>query len=161
MKRLLVILLVCLAAPAAAYARPIDKSDGTLTITNGRGVVVVGGRGTVLGRIGSGSISVLDLTPNDASSPYVYGYDQAQSDPGSSVVTYRGAGMRFRIVGGGYRIVVAGRGIDIVAVGQGTLRFPATSAVTDGRFSLDGAAFQDVPDGPFTGTFGGTSSSGG
>jgi hypothetical protein len=161
-KRLLVILLVFLAAPAAAFAAPRDKNDGTLTVNNGRGTIVVAGRGTVLGRVASGTITIVDLTPNDKSVPWVsQNWDSVQTDPVSGTTTYRGTAMRFRVVGGAFRVTLAGRGVDVVAVGQGTVRFPATGSLAGGRFSLDGAAFQDVPDTPFSGTYGGQSSSGG
>ncbi len=164
-KRLLVILLVALAAPAAAVAAvaaPHDKTDGTLAVKGGRGMVVIQARGTVLGRISGGAVTITDLNPFDSNLPQVTGAESVQPDAtNSSATTYSGTGIRFRFVGAAYKIVLVGRGIDIAAVGQGKVRFPVTGTANDGQFSLDGGPFQDVPALPFVGSFGGTASVGG
>jgi hypothetical protein len=164
-KRLLVILLVALAAPAVAVAAvsgPRDKSDGTLAVKNARGMVVIQARGTVLGRIDSGVVTITDLNPFDAKLPQVVGAESVQPDPtNSSATQYSGTGIRFRFVGAAYKITLVGRGIDIAAVGQGKIRFVGADTANDGEFSLDGGPFQDVPALPFVGSFGVAASSGG
>ncbi|MGZ4388581.1 MAG: hypothetical protein ACXVZL_04290 [Gaiellaceae bacterium] len=162
MKRLLVILLVALAAPAAAVAAPHDKTDGTLAVKGGKGMIVIQARGTVLGRIDSGAVTITDLNPFDSNLPQVVGAESVQPDPTNTTATkYIGTGIRFRFVGAAYKITLVGRGIDIAAVGQGKVRFPVTGTANDGQFSLDGGPFQDVPALPFVGSFGGTASVGG
>ena len=164
-KRLLVILLVALAAPAAAVAAvsaPHDKTDGTLAVKNARGMIVIQARGTVLGRITSGAITITDVNPFDSNLPQVVGAESILPDPtNSSATVYSGTAIRFRFVGANYKIVLIGRGIDIAAVGQGRVRFPVAGAPNDGQFSLDGGPFQDVPALPFSGTFGLSTSIGG
>lgn len=165
MKRLLVILLVALAAPAAAVAAvaaPHDKTDGTLAVKDARGMIVIQARGTVLGRIDRGAVTITDMNPFDTNQPQVVGAESIQPDPtNTSATIYSGAGIRFRFVGAAYRITLVGRGIDIAAVGQGKVRFPVTGTANDGQFSLDGGPFQDVPALPFTGSFGGAAPVGG
>lgn len=161
MKRLALVFLLCaLAVPAAALAAPRDKSDGTLAVKDARGMIVLTARGTVIGRVGTGAITVVDSSPFGDDAPQVLGYDSRQVDPTNPDATiYKGTSMRFRYFGGAYKLTFVGRGIDIVAVGQGRVRFPVVVTSNDGRFALDGNAFQDVPSQPFTATFGGTSSS--
>lgn len=164
-KRLLVILLVALAAPAAAVAAvaaPHDKTDGTLAVKDARGMIVIQARGTVLGRIDRGAVTITDMNPFDTNQPQVVGAESIQPDPtNTSATIYSGAGIRFRFVGAAYKITLVGRGIDIAAVGQGKVRFPVTGTANDGQFSLDGGPFQDVPALPFTGSFGGAAPVGG
>ena len=164
-KRLLVILLVALAAPAAAVAAvtaPHDKTDGTLAVKAARGMIVIQARGTVLGRIDNGVVTITDLNPFDTNLPQVVGAESVQPDATNpSATTYKGTGIRFRFVGAAYKITLIGSGIDIAAVGKGKVRFPVTGTANDGQFSLDGGPFQDVPALPFTGSFGGTTPVGG
>lgn len=164
-KRLVLILLVALAAPAAAVAAPTDKSDksdGTLAVKDARGMIVIAAKGTVLGRIDQGAVAITDLNPFDANQPQVVGAESSQVDPTNpNTTTWRGNGIRFRIVGASYRLTAIGRGIDIAAVGQGKVRFPVTGIANDGQFSIDGGPFQGVPALPFVGSFGGAALTGG
>lgn len=161
-KRLLLILLVALATPAVAVAGPRDRTDGTLAVRDARGMIVITARGTVLGRVDRGAVTITDLNPFDTNGPQVVGADDQQVDPNDpSTTTWSGTNMRFRFVGSSYKITLVGRGIDIAAVGQGRVRFPVSGTSNDGQFSLDGAPFQDVPALPFAGSFGGPSIVGG
>ena len=65
-----------------------------------------------------------------------------QTRVGARTVLYRGAGLRFRMLGGAYRIVVRGTGIDVEAVGRGVVVLdgdPRVEGEDTGLYSLDGA----------------------
>jgi hypothetical protein len=117
---LLSLLLAALVAPAAILAADSPKRAGTLSVEGAVGVVKVTARGGLLGRIESGSIQVVDLSPNDRWFPVVNGLGRGV------VVTMKGENISFRLLGGQYRLVLRGRGISIAARGQG-------SALLDGE----------------------------
>jgi len=123
----------------AAYAA--EPSGGTLSVERGRGVVILDLRGSILGRLSSGTLRVTDQTPLDRFTPLVVGRRVTQERLGPRTVVYRGQGLRFRMLGGGYRTVVRGAGIDISAVGKGVAVLDGEPrAVLDdaGLYSLDG-----------------------
>ena len=117
-KSLLLLALLALALPAAGVGA-IEYGEGTLSVESGRGKVTVDARGAVIGRLGSGSITIWDLTPEDANEPVVWGDDLPVRLVGETGVRYSGTGLRFRVIGGRYRIAIAGRAIDVSAVGKG------------------------------------------
>ena len=125
----------------AAVAGAAEPNAGTLSVERGRGVVMVDLRGSVLGRLTTGSLRVTDQTPNDRYAALVVGKKVTQERLSPRTVIYRGLGLRFRMLGGGYRMVVRGSGIALSAVGRGTVvldgdpRFPGDDV---GVYSLDG-----------------------
>ncbi len=68
-------------------------------------------RGSVLGRLTTGTLRVTDQTPNDRYAALVVGRKVTQERLGPRTVLYRGQGLRFRMLGGGYRMVARGSGI--------------------------------------------------
>jgi len=136
-------LVVCAVAAAllAAGAGAAEPVAGTLTVENGRGVVTLDLRGSMLGRLKAGTLRVTDGTPWDAYSEIVVGRRVTQEQIGPRTVLYRGSNLRFRMLGGGYRVVARGIGIDISAVGRGVVildgepRFPGDDV---GMYSFDG-----------------------
>lgn len=112
--------LVAAAAGAASLAAA-EPSAGTLSIERGTGLVVLELRGSVLGRLASGTLRVTDTTPRDRFVPVVLGRRLAQERVGPRTVLYRGQGLRFRMVGGSYRIVIRGEGLSLSAVGRGVV----------------------------------------
>lgn len=132
----LLAVLACASALAAAllvgWAYAAEPDGGTLSVERGRGVVTLDLRGSILGRLSSGTLRVTDQTPGDRFGALVVGREITQKRLGPRTVLYRGQGLRFRMLGGGYRIVVRGFGIDVSAVGKGV-------AVLDGepRFAGD------------------------
>jgi hypothetical protein len=151
MRKLVVVVLVALAVPAAAFARPVERGDGTLAVKNAVGQVTVRATGTMLGRVTSGTVTIVDLSPGGTNDTQVFGYDRKPRLrlDGSSV--YQGNDMRFRIVGGQYSVVVTGSGINFSAVGRGTI---VGQGVSDGVFSTDGSPFRPVQPLLYTDTFG-------
>jgi hypothetical protein len=135
-KSLVLVALLALAIPVAGYAAA-HAGEGTLSVDNGHGKVIVQAKGAILGRLTSGSVVVYDLTPNDAFEPYVSGDDYVRL-VGETGLQYGGRNLRFRLIGGAYRIVVRGAGIDLSVVANG---FAVLEGDTEdsGVYSVDGA----------------------
>jgi hypothetical protein len=131
-----------LLASAGASAGAGEPTSGTLSVEKGKGLVVFDFRGSVLGRLTSGTLRVTDQTPNDRYAPLVTGKKVTQDRIGPRTVLYRGQGLRFRLVGGGYRMVTRGTGISVSAVGRGVVvldgepRWPGDDV---GIYSRDGS----------------------
>jgi hypothetical protein len=139
--RKLAVLLCSITALAAAAAALAQPAPGTLSVERGRGVVMIDLKGSVVGRITSGSLRVTDHTPNDRFTAVVYGRKLTQERAGPRTIVYRGAGLRFRMLGGGYRMVARGSGITVSAVGRGSVMLdgePRFTADDLGVYSLDG-----------------------
>jgi hypothetical protein len=135
-------LFVCaLTVLSVATAWAAEPTGGTLSVERGRGSVLIDLKGSVVGRITAGSLRVTDHTPNDRYAAVVYGRKLTQERVGPRTVLYRGAGLRFRMLGGGYRIVLRGAGITVSAVGRGTVVLDAEQRFLGddvGVYSLDG-----------------------
>ena len=130
--------LLVLALPVAGVAS-VRSGEGTLAIEDGVGKVALQARGGVIGRLDRGSVTIYDLTPEDAYQPWVFGDDQPVRFVGESGIRYAGLGLRFRLIGGKYRIVIDGRGIDLSVVARGSGSITAGAAIDPGVYSLDGA----------------------
>jgi hypothetical protein len=141
----LLLLVLVLALPAAAWAIRVMPGDGTLVVDNGRGVVIVRARGAIIGRFDSGRLTVDDPVEGDGSGPIVYGAERIR-DLSATRTLYIGEDVRFRMIGGAYRVQIQAVGIDVSAVGRGTATLDA-SGFTDqpGRFSINGGPFQPMP----------------
>ena len=141
MRKLLVLLCAFGVFALAAVAWAAEPAAGTLSVERGKGVVMLDLKGSVVGRIATGSLRVTDLTPNDRYTAVVSGRRLTQERFGPRTVLYRGQGLRFRLLGGGYRMVARGSGITVSAVGRGVVvldgepRFDGDDA---GVYSLDG-----------------------
>jgi hypothetical protein len=141
--RKLILVLCTLAAFAgiAATAWAVEPTAGTLSVERGKGVVMVDLRGSLLGRLTTGSLRVTDHTPNDRYTALVVGRKVTQERLGPRTVLYRGQGLRFRMLGGGYRVVARGSGISVSAVGRGVVMLdaePKFAGDDAGVYSLDG-----------------------
>lgn len=142
-KTLFLLALLALAVPVAGLSAE-RAGEGTLSVEDGRGTVTIQARGGVIGRLERGTVTIFDLTPEDANDAVVFGDDQPVLFVGETGIRYRGAGIRYRLIGGSFRIVISGRGIDLSAVGKGngTIR---GEAVDPGLYSLDGADCRKDP----------------
>lgn len=136
-KTLFLLALLAVALPVAAVAMT-RAGEGTLSVEDGRGKVNVSARGGVIGRLDRGTVTIFDTTPEDDNLPVVTGDDQPVVLVGENGIRYRGAGIRFRVIGGGFRVLIQGRGIDLSVVGKGT-GFIEGDILTPGVYSLDGA----------------------
>ncbi len=139
MRKTLVLLgLLAFALPVAGVAA-LSGGEGTLSVEDGVGKVTLQARGGVIGRIERGSVTIYDLSPEDAYEPYVVGDDQPVRFVGENGIRYGGIGLRFRLIGGNYRIVIEGRGIDLSVVAKGSGSITAGVAADPGVYALDGA----------------------
>jgi hypothetical protein len=112
-----------------------------LSVAGGKGVVVVQLKGSLLGRLDHGSVTVTDLTPNDRFAPIVTGRKLRQTRVARATVVYKGDQLRFRVVGGAFRIGIRGKGIDVSAVGRGFVSLAGDRAASGddaGTYSIDG-----------------------
>ena len=135
---LLVLLVFLVAVPAAAAAVAVSTADGELSVDSGRGKVTVDARGGIIGRFTDGKVSILDLTPDDAFDPVVFGNELPSVDLPNGAVVYRGTNVRFRLVGGRYKVFVHAVGIDLSAVGNGLVWLESDGSRFPGTYSLDG-----------------------
>jgi hypothetical protein len=145
MRRLLLILsLLALLAPAAAFALRGQPGDGTLVIENGRGVVQVTARGGLIGRADSARITIEDPNPNDGT-VIISGAVRAH-DLSDTKTVYTGTDIRFRITSGFFRIKVVGVGINLGAVARGSVIIQGVGGPDDGTYAFDNDAPQSLPD---------------
>ncbi|MDX6435486.1 MAG: hypothetical protein QOK34_320 [Gaiellaceae bacterium] len=150
MRRLLTFaVLVALALPAAVAARTLGPSDGTLSVSDGRGTVVISGHGAVIGNFARGSVMINDPIDGDGTGPIVTGDDWGPAEKSPTATTWGGTKVRFRIIGGTFRVVVKGRGINLSVVGRGTVTLNGAGTGDDGTYSVNGAADTMLPDLPF------------
>jgi hypothetical protein len=161
------ILLACSLAAAtalAASAGAASTENGMVSIDEGRGIVGLDLRGSVLGRLRNGTIRVTDLTPRDRFGEIVFGRELVEEVVSPRTVVYRGQGIRFRMLGGAYKITIRGAGIELAAVGRGTVSLdgePRLLGDVTGLYSVSGvdcgiepALCDPLPDEPVRFTIG-------
>jgi hypothetical protein len=153
MRRLLVpVLLLATAVPATASAeRAGPPPDGTLAVRDGRGKVQMTVKGSLIGRLASGSITIEELAPDDDTEPVVRGYKTFKWGRNSNLRTYTGKNVRFRLIGGRYRVVLNGKGLFFSLVGKGRVTLNGNGSIEDGVFydgfySLNGSEEESLPD---------------
>jgi hypothetical protein len=142
------VLFACLLAAAAALAVApatatpnAEPTNGTLSVVRGKGFVMLEMRGSILGRLAYGTVTVTDQTPRDPYTATVAGKKLKELRVGPRTIRYKGQALRFRMVGGSWRVLVRGNGIALSAVGRGavTLQADRLSPLDDaGVYSLDG-----------------------
>jgi len=151
MRKLLAIIVVLLAVPAAAYSGPLPQPlDGTLSIRDGRGIVQLQARGSITGRFARGKITVTDPNPYDARRPVVYGASKT-TYRGAKTTIYQGRNIRFRLSGAHYTIRIEARGIFLSAIARGRGSVdgagdPAAGIFYDGVWSLNDEEYHSLPD---------------
>jgi len=98
---------------ASALAAKTPPPAGALSVEGGKGVIVVRASGGLLGRLGKGSVELVDLSVGDQWKPTVNGVTRSRR------TFYKGSNVNFRILGGDYRVTVKGEGISLSARGSG------------------------------------------
>jgi len=143
-------LLVCAAAASAALvvgtagalgATAAPPKAGQLSVEQGKGQVIVELKGNLLGRLTSGTVRIVDLTPKDRFVPLVGGRRLTVTRLGARTTQYKGRDLRYRMLGGRWKIVVKGNGIAISAVGRGAVTLDGDRRLPEdytGVYSLDG-----------------------
>jgi len=150
MRKLLVLLVVFLALPAAAYSQ-LRAQNGTLSIREGRGVVQLDARGSMTGRL-NGRLTVTDTKPFDAKRAVVYGATKTIYRNAKTTV-YQGKNVRFRLGGARFVIRMEGKAIFLSAIARGTGTLdgngdPAANVFYDGVWSLNDEPYHSLPDDP-------------
>jgi hypothetical protein len=142
-------MLAVLVAAGTAAARSDGPNDGTLTVRNADGRIVINGRGGVIGRFDKGQVTIKDPNPNDGTGPIVTGADSTQS-LGEKTTRYSGSKVRFRIIGGSFSVTVFATDIDLSAIGKGIVTLDGTavgkgSSDDEATYSVNGEAAQPFP----------------
>jgi hypothetical protein len=154
MRHLLVPALVLAAAfPVAALAERGAPPDGSLAVRDGRGKVVVVVKGSLIGRLGNGSLTIEELGSDEGTEPVVRGYRTFKWGRNGNARTYTGKGVRFRLIGGRYRVQFTGKGLHFSLVGKGRVQLDGSGSIEDGIFydgfySLNGSEEESLPDEP-------------
>ena len=124
--------LVAVLAVGLASASEAVAAAG-VSLTNGSGRVVMNVRGSLLGTLERGRLSVR-IQASDTQ-VFVDGTSVRQRTMPDGRVVYTGTGLRFRVFRGGWRVVIDGSGINASAGGRGLV-----SLRGNGQYSVDGAA---------------------
>lgn len=137
----LALLVICVLALAVPAGWSVTRPSGSLSIEDGRGAVMLKGRGIVIGRLEKGTVEIVDLTPVDQWSPRVNGV------PRGRTFGIRSRDVNFYIPGGRYRITVEGEGFSISARGQGTATLDGAPdpVGTTGTFSVGDSQTAPLP----------------
>ena len=148
MRKLLVLLVVALVLPVAAYSQ-LRASNGTLSVREARGVVQLDARGTMTGRL-NGRLTITDPRPFDSKRPLVYGAKKTIYRNARTTV-YQGKNLRFRLSGARFVIRMDGKAIFLSAIAHGTgtldgLGDPAANVFYDGVWSLNDEPYHSLPD---------------
>jgi hypothetical protein len=153
------IVLSCLVLPASAMAGLATVGDGTLSIRNGDGQMrLTLDRGVAIGRIGSGSLTVVDPKNDDCYALLVWD-DGERAEPVPVVVekalelrefrcVFKGTNMRFRLgglEGSNFRIVGTEIGLSAVGTGIGRIKGRLLDPV-DGTYAVNGEEYASLPD---------------
>jgi hypothetical protein len=144
-------LLCFLVAFGAAPAEAAAPGDGTLSVRDAKGLVQLSSRGTMIGRITSGKLTVTDPNPFDARRPIVLGAEKRTTSRNQKTTIYTGKDIRLRITGGLAHVRFEGRGIHLSAVGRGRGLLdgagdPTTGVFFDGVWSLNDEDYHSLPD---------------
>ena len=151
MRRLLILCaLVGLAVPAGIQAA--TAADGTLSVKNATGVVMVNANGVIIGHADKARITITDADSTDGR-VIVLGWDRKVL-LGPTKTVYFGDDMRFKLLGGDNILFIRGSGISLSAVGEGKVSLDGGNVANDGKYSIDDGPFKSLPDSYQTFSFG-------
>jgi len=150
MRKLMVLLVLALVLPAAAYSQ-LRVPSGTLSVREGRGVVQLDARGSMTGRV-NGRLTITDTKPFDSKRPLVYGAKKTTYRNARTTV-YQGKNLRFRLSGARFVIRMDGKAIFLSAIARGTgmldgVGDPTANVFYDGVWSLNDEPYHSLPDDP-------------
>ena len=143
--------VLTLAVPAVALALQANSDDGTLSVRNGHGKVILKPfDGSALGRVVNGTVVIVDPVFGDGGSADVWGCDKQPPTTSDHVTVCGGTNLRLRIIDGKYKLIIIGTGISLSAVGTGQVtldgRGDDASVKADGLFSLNDSVYKSLPD---------------
>jgi hypothetical protein len=149
-KLLVLITLLAVLSAAPTSAAPAPRSQGTLSVRDGKGLVQLSARGSMIGRFQRGKVTITDPNPHDSRRAVVLGAERIVSR-GAKTTVYSGKDVRFRIVGWLAHVRIEGRGIHLSAVGSGRGMVdgagdPDLGVFYDGVWSLNDEAYTSLPD---------------
>jgi hypothetical protein len=144
-----IVLVVAATAVAANTRGPVE--DGTLSVRDARGSVLLRMKGGVIGRFARGKLTVTDAVDGEANTVVVRGEERSR-DITARTTVYSGTNIRFRI-SADKRVVVKleATKINFSAVGRGDGWLdgrgdPDEGIYFDGTYSLNGADYKSLPD---------------
>jgi len=154
MRRLLTFCaFVALALPAGIQAATAaGAADGTLSVKNATGLVLVNANGVIIGHADKARITITDADSTDGR-VIVLGWDTKVALTPTKIL-YKGEDMRFKLLGGDNILFIRGSGISLSVVGEGKVSLDG-GVVNDGKFSVDDGPFLSLPDSIHTFSFGG------
>jgi hypothetical protein len=149
MRKTVLLILLALLIPAAAWSQPSTPQNGTLSIREGRGLVELNARGSMTGRL-NGQISITDPKPYDNKRPVVYGATKTTYKNVRTTI-YRGKNVRFRLIGARFELRIQGRAIFLSAIARGSgvidgAGDPTANIFYDGTWSMNDSQPQSLPD---------------
>jgi hypothetical protein len=152
---ILILLAAAAVAAPAAFASEVTKGDGTLSVRDGNGKVLLSGRVSVLGRVESGRIFFTNLEPTDLTEPDLFDTCDRVKPMTDLTTLCIGTKLRFRLLSVRYKVSVIGRGINLSAVGKGQATIEgADASFDDGDFAANGGPFRPITDDAVTVPFG-------
>jgi hypothetical protein len=128
----------------SAGAAVSGSDDGTLSVKNATGRILIRATGGFIGRLDKGSIRISDPIADDGTGPIVSGAERSH-DLNDTTSVYTGTNVKFRLLGGRFRILIIGSGIDLAVVGRGTVVLDGRGG-SDGHYSFNGADYASLPD---------------
>jgi hypothetical protein len=138
--------LLAAAATASAVRPPVE--DGTLSVRDGRATVTLRMKGSVIGRLAKGRLTVTDSP--DGATIIVRG-EEAEIPISGKTTAYTGKNISFRVADDRRFVVkVAGKGLNFSAVGRGDGWLdgwgdPGAGIFFDGSYSLNGTDYPTLP----------------
>jgi hypothetical protein len=142
--------VLSLAATAVGTAARGPVEDGTLSVRDGRGTMVLRMRGGVIGRFARGKLTVTDS--DGAENTVIVRGEEDSFDRNERTTVYTGNNIRFRIAAERRVIVrIEGAKINFSAVGRGDGWLdgrgdPEDGIFFDGSYSLNGGVYKSLPD---------------
>lgn len=131
-------------------ARPGPVEDGTLSVRDGRGTIMLRMRGGVIGRFARGKLTVTE-TDSGANTVIVRG-EEDSFEKNERTTVYTGNNIRYRIASERSIVVkLEATKINFSAVGRGAVWLdgrgdPDNGIFFDGSYSLNGDAYKSLPD---------------
>lgn len=139
-----------LAAAAATAAKAPGAEDGTLTVRDGRGTIAIKLKGSIIGRLTKGTVTITE--PADQTATIIVRGAERTRYPSETMTVYTGTNIRFRIADDRkVALKLQGKGLNFSAVGRGDgwmdgLGDPSDGIFFDGSYSLNGEQYQSLPD---------------